>query len=184
MNRDVKTVFSDVPGVIPAVDETGARTRLDQQARQGWWPLRKKPPVWTRLQRVNLPFYWFVVQAHTQKIAMGIEAIEGNVLYMNHQLLLESTPAEGVLADACLTPAQAEDLAAQVVQGLFLQYGAFHRSKFRNATIVDRVYRYYPVWIGYYKRRGAYDFKALDAVSGDLLGLVFRHVLVTVLMQT
>jgi hypothetical protein len=184
MNRDVKMMFATVPGVTPAIDESEARTRLNQQARQGWWPFRKIPPVWTRLQRVSLPFYWFVIQAREQKIAMGIEAIKGNVLYMNHELLLESTPPEGVLADPCLTPVQAEDLADQVVQGLFLQYGAFHRSKFRNATIVDRVYRYYPVWIGYYKRRGSYDFKALDAVSGEQLGLVFRHVLVTVLMQT
>lgn len=33
---------------------------------------------------------------------------------------------------------------------------------------------FYPFWLGYFKKRGGYDFKAIDALSGQEMGLKMR----------
>ena len=42
---------------------------------------------------------------------------------------------------------------------------------------------HYPFWVAYFKKRGAYDFKALDAVSGEIQGVKMRKVFLAAFRQ-
>jgi hypothetical protein len=43
---------------------------------------------------------------------------------------------------------------------------------------------HYPFWVAYFKRRGSYDFKALDAVSGEVQGVKMRKVFLAAFRQS
>jgi hypothetical protein len=42
---------------------------------------------------------------------------------------------------------------------------------------------YYPFWVGYFKKKKGYDFKALDAVSGEIQGVRMRRVFMRVFRE-
>ena len=42
---------------------------------------------------------------------------------------------------------------------------------------------HYPFWVGYFEKRGSYDFKALDAVSGEAQGVKMRKVFLAAFRQ-
>ena len=35
----------------------------------------------------------------------------------------------------------------------------------------------YPFWVGYFQKGNKYDFKAVDAVSGEMMGVTMRKVI-------
>ncbi len=48
------------------------------------------------------------------------------------------------------------------------------RVSIRDISEPERVH--HPFWVAYFKKRGSYDFKALDAVSGEVQGIKMRKV--------
>ena len=51
----------------------------------------------------------------------------------------------------------------------------------REIRQVERIY--YPYWVAYFKGAGGYDFRAADAVSGEVQGIRMRETFLTAFSQ-
>lgn len=51
----------------------------------------------------------------------------------------------------------------------------------REISEPERVH--YPFWVAYFKKRGSYDFKTVDAVSGEVQGIKMRKVFLAAFRQ-
>ena len=60
---------------------------------------------------------------------------------------------------------------------MLLEHGLRNKTTTTVADIRQVGGMHYPFWVGYFKRGEAYDFSALDAVSGEVQGVRMRKVL-------
>lgn len=66
---------------------------------------------------------------------------------------------------------------------LLLEHGLRNKRKVSVQTISEPEEVHYPFWVAYFRKRGSYDFKALDAVSGEVQGVKMRKVFLAALRQ-
>ena len=72
-------------------------------------------------------------------------------------------------------------MALSQYKGILLERGLRTRSHPSAEEISEGRKIYYPFWVGYFKKKKGYDFKALDAVSGEIQGVRMRRVFIKVL---
>lgn len=141
-----------------------------------------------RLEVVYLPFYLFDVlvekqekgQKNTQKrhqqVTLSVDGLLGHaVLYAEDALDIEKDPKTPVPScDFVISSSTAAKTALDQYKGILLEHGLRTRSHSRTEEISEGRKIYYPFWLGYFKKKKGYDFKALDAVSGEIQGVRMR----------
>lgn len=70
----------------------------------------------------------------------------------------------------------ARETAIEEYRWLLLEHGLRNKRTVSIQEISEPERVHYPFWVAYFKRRGSYDFKALDAVSGEVQGVKMRKV--------
>jgi hypothetical protein len=151
---------------------------------------RKKQISFKRLEVLYLPFYMFevlvekevkgqkITQTNQQRIALSVDGFLGHaVLYAGDALESEKDPK--TLTPSCdfvISSSTAAKIALDQYKGILLEHGLRTRSHPRAEEISEGRKIYYPFWIGYFKKKKGYDFKALDAVSGEIQGARMRRV--------
>jgi len=88
-----------------------------------------------------------------------------------------------VFCDFELSPYKAEKIVWSEYRGILLEHGLRTRSVQEAEKISGSKKIYHPFWIGYYKKRKGYDFKALDAVSGEIQSVRMRKVFLKAFRQ-
>lgn len=148
-----------------------------------------------RLEVVHLPFYLFEVlvekeetgQKNTptsqQQVTLSVDGLLGHaVLYAENALDVEKdskTPTPS--CDFEFTSSEAAKIALDQYKGILLEHGLRTRSHPQAKEISEGRKIYYPFWVGYFKKKKGYDFKALDAVSGEIQGVRMRRVFIKAL---
>jgi len=104
------------------------------------------------------------------------------VLYLEGALDVEKDPKTPAPAfDFELSSSDAAKMALDQYKGILLEHGLRTRSHPHAKEISEGKKIYYPFWIGYFKKKKGYDFKALDAVSGEIQGIKMRRVFIKAL---
>lgn len=97
---------------------------------------------------------------------------------------LEPKPGVGDLSCGfAKSPDAARQTALQEYRSLLLEHGLRNRRLVSVKGVSDPDHVHYPFWVAYFKRRGSYDFKALDAVSGEAQGVRMRKVFLAAFRQ-
>jgi hypothetical protein len=148
----------------------------------GVFPLKfKKKRVFPeRVEMVYLPFYLFHVTVEEggkgQKVALCVDGLLGHsVFFVNQQMDLEEEKDQTHCGFA-LTSDQAKKAVLDEYKKLLLEQGLRTRRELVIGQISHEKKIFYPFWIGYLKKTKGYDFKALDAVSGEIQGIKMRKV--------
>lgn len=135
-----------------------------------------------------MPFYLFDVQVERenkgkkeslskkQMVILSVDGLLGHaVLYAEDALDVEKdhqTPAPS--CDFAISSSDAARLALDQYKGILLEHGLRTRNHPHATEISEGRKIHYPFWVGYFKKKNGYDFKALDAVSGEIQGIKMR----------
>jgi hypothetical protein len=157
--------------------------------------LRKSQISPERLEVMYLPFYLFDVMVEKeikgkkggisprQNVTLSVDGLLGHaVLYAEDTLDVEKdlkTPAPS--CDFEISSSDAAKMALDQYKGILLEHGLRTRSHPRAEEISEGRKIYYPFWVGYFKKKKGYDFKALDAASGEIQGIRMRRVFIKAL---
>ena len=180
--QQAKNIFSAKKSLLPVISKLLSRNSLI-------FP--------ERIEVVYLPFYLFEVwvkkekkgqkntQKGQQKITLSVDGLLGHaVLFAGDALEAGKDP--GISAPACdfaISSSDATKTALDQYKGVLLEHGLRTRSHPHAEDISEGRKIYYPFWIGYYKKKKGYDFKALDAVSGEIQGIKMRRLFINALKK-
>ena len=66
---------------------------------------------------------------------------------------------------------------------MLLEHGLRNKTSTTVQNISNAREILYPFWVAYFQKENAYDFKALDAVSGEVQGIRMRKVFLRAFRQ-
>ncbi|MGD9347584.1 MAG: hypothetical protein PVH84_17085 [Candidatus Aminicenantes bacterium] len=155
----------------------------------------KNPAMPEKMEVLYLPFYLFDVlvsenrngnkntQTNQQRVTLSVDGLRGqSVLFATDVPDCETdAEASGSSCDFKISPSYASKIALERYKGILLEHGLRTRSLPSAKQISEGRKIFYPFWIAYYKRKKGYDFKAVDAVSGEIQGVQMRRLLIRAL---
>jgi hypothetical protein len=77
----------------------------------------------------------------------------------------------------------AQEIAADQYKRMLLEHGLRNKTATTVHGISDADRMLYPFWVGFFRKGDTYDFKALDAVSGEAQGVRMRKVFLKAFRQ-
>ncbi|MCP2604928.1 hypothetical protein NLC29_02100 [Candidatus Aminicenantes bacterium AH-873-B07] len=140
-----------------------------------------------KLELVYLPYYLFKLTVNfpdgEKEIFAASDGIEGSFAYWSEKSIKFSRDGEGFVFDFIIDSNKAKEKIEEEYRSILLLYNL---KKKRNAWLneikkIDKFY--YPYWIIYYRKRISYDFKILDAVSGEIQGIKMKRIFLIALNQ-
>lgn len=174
--------------VIPKISEQEATNIFSDKKRFSLSKLKKTSLYPQRLEIVYLPFYFFHISVQKEgkgrdeklplikEVTLSVDGLLGHsVFYAKNDLDVVGGTKSPVCAFE-ITPAEAQEIVLSEYRAFLLEHGLRTRSMPRAEEISGGEKIFYPFWIGYFQKRGQYDFIALDAVSGEIQGIKMRKV--------
>lgn len=155
----------------------------------------KNPVMPEKMEILYLPFYLFNVlvssnkkgekkfQKNQQRVTLSVDGLLGHsVLYATDLTMGGTNPkASAPSCDFEIPSSYASKMALEHYKGILLEHGLRTRSCLSAKEISEGKKIFYPFWIAYFKKKGSYDFKTMDAVSGEIQGAKMRRVFVRAL---
>jgi hypothetical protein len=152
------------------------------------WMGRGEPSIPNRMELIYIPYYLFDVLVKrgreagkggspgSQKVRLSVDGLLGHaVLFAEESLDVEDR--QNLQAhEFSISLSEAEKIVLEEYRGILLEHGLRTRSLSQVEKILGSREIYYPFWIGYFKKGKGYDFKALDAVSGEVQGIRMRKI--------
>jgi hypothetical protein len=170
--------------VKPEISEEKAREILFRKRSFLSFKFLKKPFQLKRIELIYLPFYLFdIVLTGEKNVTIAVDGLLGDTLFFVDDKLQYQESTEHSACDFVLSPADAKEKALKEYKTMLLEQELRSRKTVTVETISDSKKIYYPFWIGYYLKGKAYDFKSLDALSGQIQGLKMRKVFLKALRQ-
>ena len=150
-----------------------------------------------RLEVLYLPFYLFDVLVEKeikgkkgsisprQNVTLSVDGLLGHaVLYAENSLEMDKEPiTPASTCDFKISSSDAAKMALDQYKGILLEHGLRTRSHPSAEEISEGKKIFFPFWIGYFKRKKGFDFKALDAVSGEIQGIRMRKLFMNALRK-
>jgi len=150
-----------------------------------------------RLEVLYLPFYLFDVLVEKeikgkkggisprQNVTLSVDGLLGHaVLYAENSLDIGKEPKmPASTCDFKISSYDAAKMALDQYKGILLEHGLRTRSHPHASEISEGKKIFFPFWIGYFKKKNGYDFKALDAVSGEIQGIRMRKLFMNALRK-
>ena len=142
-----------------------------------------------KTELIYLPVYLFALKledkrgrAFDEKIS--VDGIRGEFAFVREINYDPSPPHNRHRFEFGLTEQEARDIAEREYKRILFK----DNLKTGNDAKITGFQRgkliYYPYWIGYYKRKKAYDFSIIDAVDGGKQGIKMRPVFFDLLLQS
>ncbi len=173
--------------VSPTYNKEEAAATLSAPSTSFPARLWSKPSQPTRVELVYLPYYFFDVtlsqDAGTQKIGVAIDAVLGASVFFIGDALIREPGCDGAACDFVQSSSAARETAMQEYRWLMIEHGLRNKRTVSVEEISEPERVHYPFWVAYFKKRGSYDFKALDAVSGEIQGIKMRKVFLAAFRQ-
>jgi len=119
----------------------------------------------------------------TQNVGVAVDAVLGSTVFFVGETLDRKRGSDGAACDFAQAPSVARETAIQEYRWLLLEHGLRNKRTVSLQEISEPERVHYPFWVAYFKRRGSYDFKALDAVSGEVQGIKMRKVFLAAFRQ-
>lgn len=146
-----------------------------------------RPPTISRVELLYLPYYFFDVQlmsdAGTRQVGIAVDAVLAATVFFTSDALVREPAGEGTRCEFFQSPEAARRTALDEYRGFLLEHGLRSKRAVTVGAISEPERVLYPLWVAYLKRRGAYDVRALDAVSGEGQGVKARKVLLAALRR-
>lgn len=170
--------------VTPTVSESEARA-LFTGRRLLPIGLRRSGVPPTRIELIYLPYYYFDLTltrgTASNRVRVAVDGLLGDaVLFLGDNLAMELDRAFERCAFR-LTPETAGERALREYRWTVIE----HRLRTNGSALIRQVSpaqrMYYPFWVAYFRRRSRYDFRAVDAVSGENHGVKLRRVILSAL---
>ncbi|MFB0565370.1 MAG: hypothetical protein ACETWK_06800 [Candidatus Aminicenantaceae bacterium] len=140
-----------------------------------------------RIELIHLPFYIFDVfvnrEGEKKKITLSVDGLLGNTVFFIRENINFKDKTSLFSCDFELSPSDAGRIILNEYKGLLLEHGLRTRRYPKAEEISPGIKIFYPFWVGYFKKRKGYDFKALDAVSGEIQGVKMRKVFMRAFRQ-
>jgi hypothetical protein len=99
------------------------------------------------------------------------------------ETLVRTQGCDGAACEFVQDATSARETAVQEYRWLLLEHGLRNKRAVSIQEISEAERVHYPFWVAYFKKRGSYDFKALDAVSGEAQGVKMRRVFLAAFRQ-
>jgi hypothetical protein len=140
-----------------------------------------------KLELLYLPYY-----VHKVSISQGGEEYEMVVCtdgicsgfsHFNSAEMTFTDKASGVVALFMVSDERARRSCLENLRWHLVRQGLRLKVKAQVEEIRDTRRIYYPYWVGYFKRTSGYDFRAADAVTGEIQGVQMRSVFLTAFSQ-
>jgi len=78
---------------------------------------------------------------------------------------------------------EAQKIALDQYRRLLLEHGLRNKTSSTVQNVSEAREMLYPFWVAYLRKSGAYEFKTLDAVSGEIQGVRMRKVFLRAFRQ-
>lgn len=148
------------------------------------WSKQIRP---TRVELVYLPYYFFEIKLSkdvgTQRVGVAVDAVLGATVFFIGDSLVRKPGCDEAACDFVQTPSLAREIAMEEYRWLLIEHGLRNKRTVSVQEISGPERVHYPFWVAYFKRRRSYDFKALDAVSGEVQGIKMRKVFLAAFRQ-
>lgn len=133
-----------------------------------------------KIEKIYLPYYLFDVvvtgKSGDQKVTLAIDGLVGNTTFFDTDGLTYTEETDDPLCDFDLDQDEAQKMVAHHYGGMVLEQNARTREVSSIKEIIPLGKIFYPFWVGYFRKKGGYDFHAVDAVSGERQGVRMRKV--------
>ncbi len=169
--------------VIPRIEEQRAHVLLSKPPR----PLARSRKI-LKIDLYYLPNYIFKVELEDRKekvnsMKICVDGIEGHFAYYDETDLTKEPALSGKSADFVISTDEALKLGADEFHRMVLRQSLKKRDEINIRSITFEKNVFYPYWIGYFKRKSAYDFEAIDALSGQRQGAKMKPVIIRALLN-
>jgi hypothetical protein len=169
--------------VSPEVSPQEAKRILSKRAKLS---LRRKRE-WKKMELLYLPYYIHEVTVSQRndeyKVVACTDGICSGFSFFDPEQMGFCEEASGVVLDFIVSPEEAERACLENLrlhllhQGLRLKV----RASIKGIHQVERTH--YPYWVAYFKTARGYDFRAADAVTGEIQGVRMRKVFAAAFSQ-
>jgi hypothetical protein len=122
-------------------------------------------------------------EVRTQQVGVAVDAVLGATVFFIGDTVVQKPGCDGAACDFVQKATVAQETAMQEYRWLLLEQGLRNKRTVSVQEISEPERVHYPFWIAYFKKRGSYDFKALDAVSGEVQGIKMRKVFLAAFRQ-
>jgi len=170
--------------ITPEISKEKAQEILSR--RTSFFPFKfpKKSLLLKRIELIYLPFYVFEISLTGNRIiTISIDGLLGSAIFFVRDDLKHQNKTEHPVCDFVLSPSEAKEIALKEYKWMLLEQGLKSRRTSTIEKITEAKKIFYPFWIGYFQKRKAYEFKALDALSGQIQGIKMRKVFLKALRQ-
>jgi hypothetical protein len=165
-----------------------SRARAEELLSKKAGPLSPRRKL-VKTELIYLPVYLFALKLEDKRgrvfaEKISVDGIRGEFAFVKEINYDPSPPDNRHTFEFGLTEKKARDIAEREYKRILFKDNL---KTGNNVTITGfRPGRkiYYPYWIGYFKRKKAYDFSIIDAVDGGKQGIKMRPVFFDLLMQT
>jgi hypothetical protein len=167
--------------IAPEISKENAQNIFSQRKSFLSKRFRKKKPVPPkRVELIYLPFYLFQVVSSSkdreQKARVCLDGLLGDNLFFFKENMAYKDKVEHPVCQFVLSPAEAQQKAVDKYKWLQLEHKLRIKQKFEIGEISEGKRIFYPFWVGYFQKGKGYDFKIMDAVSGEVQGVRMRKV--------
>ena len=162
--------------VIPEISQKKA-TEIFSYRRSFLSKIIRKKNLPKRIELLYLPYYLFHLvlsgDGRERKVSIAMDGLLGNVVFfVGDDLKFKKDTNFSPCCDFLLSFEDAREKTFKEYKWLLVESRAGSTLK----EISGGAQIFYPFWIAYFKKRGSYDFKALDGVSGEIQGVKMRKV--------
>ena len=108
------------------------------------------------------------------KAKICVEGLEGVYGIFNDSEMADSPEDPSRIIKSKIAVEQAEKSGLEEFRRYMLRFSLKKKDKFQVLSCEFEQELYYPCWVGYFKRKGAYDFEAIDGISGQRQGVKMK----------
>lgn len=180
---DVRDVPPAVPDVTPRIIRPDlAEDEFARLSAHRSWPawLWGRPATFERTDLIYLPYHeWqFTVAGGGRRGALSVtvECVTGNAATRSFAALPRWDTPPTTILPAQLSLADTRRLADETLRWAIIPQSMRRRRRIQTIGEPVLAVYLYPFRVGYYRRRGGYDFTLVDAVSGAIHGTRLRRV--------
>ena len=167
--------------VYPLLTEEEAKSWfINSSSRSFLSRIGYKRKQWIRFELVYLPYFVFTYGVHREnenrEVTVAVDGLCGTFTYFDLSGSYEEDGKKKTLFAPKISMPEAEKLASQEYQMNLLQTRIQGQRVGTTRKLLRCQLVYYPYWVGYFKRKGVFDFQTLDGVNGRSQGIRMRKV--------
>ncbi len=163
--------------IEPQISKDDGERILSKKSSHFLKRIQKDRAVLKKIELIHLPFFIFDMnQDGMKKGRVCVDGLIGHAFFSVNDDLRTTEKQNMPPCPFVLSPSEGEARVRGWWRGVNLEKGLRIKHPTPEASIGSHRKMYYPFWVGYFETKNAYDFRAVDAVTGDKQGVRMRKV--------